>query len=482
MKYRGSIMLLALVFGAIFFTVFTALSGYVLSGNNFEIQKRAQSEAVAIAEAGLEYYRWHLAHFPNDLQDGTGHPGPYTITYKDPTGGDVGTYTLNINGNKSCGQITSIDIDSTGVPADDTNVSETLVARYARPTVARYSYVINGSVWAGPDRIINGPYHSNGGVRMDGTANAPVTSSLSSWTCTSSFGCTPNKTEPGVFGSGNNQNLWKYPTPQVDFKAIESNFSSLKTIAKKQGLYFSRYSSGTGGWSWWWGGNSSSYYRGYYLIFNGDGTVTVKKVTRVATLESTPVDGSNSYGWNDHTLILGETTLGTYTIPSNCGLIYVEDNVWVEGTVSRKITLVSANVSDIGVTTKAVLEGNITYKSPNAGLTLIEQGDVLVAPNSPNNMTLDGIFIAQNGAFGRNYYSCSKYPSYSQKGTLTMLGSVISNKRTGTQWTGTPACGKTYSSGYAKRINSFDRSLFTNPPPFTPAVSSDYQFVSWRQK
>ncbi len=98
----GSIMLLALVFGAIFFVVFSGLSGYVIAENNFEAFHRARSEAFSIAEAGLEYYRWHLAHFPSDLQNGTGQPGPYTIPYDDPqTGKEIGTYTLNINGNQS---------------------------------------------------------------------------------------------------------------------------------------------------------------------------------------------------------------------------------------------------------------------------------------------------------------------------------------------------------------------------------------------
>ena len=94
-------MLLALVFGAIFFTVLTGLSGYVLSENNFELAKQAQGQALSIAESGLEYYYWHLAHFPKDLQNGTGHAGPYAIPYDDPQGGQVGTYTLDITANQS---------------------------------------------------------------------------------------------------------------------------------------------------------------------------------------------------------------------------------------------------------------------------------------------------------------------------------------------------------------------------------------------
>ncbi|HFC11001.1 MAG TPA: hypothetical protein ENJ75_02310 [Candidatus Kaiserbacteria bacterium] len=464
----GSIMLLALVFGAVFLTVFSGLSGYVLSENNFEVQKRAQSQAISLAEAGLEYYRWHLAHYPNDLQNGTGQAGPYTVTYKDPQGGDVGTYTLNIKGNQSCGQTTSIDISSTGVPADDQKVSETLVARYAQPTVAQYSYIVNASVWAGGDRIINGPYHSNGGIRMDGTTNAPVTSSLSKWTCTSSFHCTPNRTVNGVFGDGSNQNLWDYPTPQVDFGAISANFTSLKTIAEAQGLYFPALGSGKG--------------YGYHLIFNGDGTVTIKKVTRVYVLWSIPIDGSSDGNFaRDYTLIRNEVTVGTYDIPSNCGLIYIANNVWVEGKISRKVTLVTANTKPSSVATNAVLRGNIVYTTPDAGFTLLAQNDVLIAPDSPDYMNIDGVFVAQGGAFGRNLYTCS-YPSYSIKNTLTILGSTISNKRTATKWGYfTWWCGYNVS-GYMTRIDSIDRSQYSNPPPFTPTISTDYKFVDWSQK
>jgi hypothetical protein len=245
---RGYLMLTAIVFGAVFVTILGALSGFVLSQNRAELHEEGNSEGLTIAEAGVEYYRWHLAHFPNDLQNGTGHAGPYTIPYSDPElGGTTGTITLSVNGNTSCGQITSIDITSKGTPSDGKGGSATIIARYARPTVGQYSYILNDSVWAGASRTILGPYHSNGGIRMDGTANSPVTSSLSSWSCTSSFGCSPTATQPGVFGAGPNQTLWSWPTPQVDFNAIAANFTTLKTTAASSGLYYPRISSGTTG-------------------------------------------------------------------------------------------------------------------------------------------------------------------------------------------------------------------------------------------
>ncbi|MEK7100997.1 MAG: hypothetical protein AAB921_02765, partial [Patescibacteria group bacterium] len=244
---RGYLMLTTIVFGAIFFGVLGALASFVLTENKLQMNTTSGNRGLAIAEAGLEYYRWFLAHNPNDLQNGTGVPGPYTIAYDDPEGGQTGTITLTVTGNASCGQTTSIDIRSTGTPLENPGADRTIVARYARPTVAQFSYVLNSTVWAGDDRVISGPYHSNGGIRMDGTANAPVTSSLSSWLCTSSFGCSPNQTKAGVWGTGPNQSLWEYPVPQVDFAGIAADFTNLKTTATASGLYFPRYSSGNSG-------------------------------------------------------------------------------------------------------------------------------------------------------------------------------------------------------------------------------------------
>jgi hypothetical protein len=467
-QQRGFLMLMALVFGSIFVTVIGALSSFSITQNDVQTNATGNAKALALAEAGLEYYRWFLAHYPDDLTNGTGNPGPYVITQTDPEGGTIGTATLTVTGNQSCGDITSIDILSEGEPNDGSNTSRTLRARYAQPSVAKYSYILNDSVWAGSDRVINGPYHSNGGIRMDGTANAPVTSSLSSWTCTSSFGCSPNSTRAGVFGAGPNSNLWSYPVPQVDFAGIAADFSSLKAKAVASGLYFPRYSNGNS--------NSAAYWHGYHLIFNSNGTVTVRRVTSTTALTVTPVNPADPT--TDRTVIQNETNLNTYAIPASCGLIYVEDNVWVEGVVPRKVTVVAANVTNVGVDPSARLPGNITYSGTNAGLTLIAENNVLITGNSPTNMTLNGVFIAQGGAFGRNYYGCPS--SYEPKGNLTITGTTVSNKRTGTRWV--DGCPNGNDAGYQNRTDSYDRKLSTDPPPFTPRLSTDYEFVDWREE
>lgn len=469
--HKGYLMLLALIFGSIFLTVFGGLSMYVLSENRLQSRNASLAEAFSLAEAGLEYYKWRLAHYPDDVQNGTGIPGPYTVSYDDPETGVAGTYTLSINGNTMCGQLTSVDITSVGSPSDAPGVSRTLRARYARPSVGTYSYILNDSVWAGADRTILGPYHSNGGVRMDGAANSPVTSSLNTWSCTSTYGCSPTQhNAPGVVGSGPNQDLWSYPTPQVDFSAIAADFGTLKTLAQTNGIYYGRYSSGTNQ-------NNESYWRGYRLVFNANDTVSVYRVHDLTNLGVTPVNPADDT--DDWALINDDDFYQTRTIPANCGLIFIEDNVWVEGTIPSKITLVAANVVNANVAPNAYLLDDIEYEVQDGtdGLTLIAENNVLISPSAPNSMNLNGIFIAQGGAFGMNAYDSCTYAD--KTGTLTILGTTVSNKRTGTKWTS--YCGG-YAKGFQNRVDSYDRRIASDPPAFTPVVSSDYQFVDWREE
>jgi hypothetical protein len=276
-----------------------------------------------------------------------------------------------------------------------------------------------------------------------------------------------------VWGAGPNQTLWSYPAPQVDFSGIAADFGSLKTTAIASGLYFARYSSGTI--------DTTTYNRGYHVIFNGNGTFTVRRVSNEYVMDVVPIYNPSDSSENDYTRIRTEALLGTYTIPATCGLIYFEDNVWIEGTVDTKVTLVAANVVDVGVAPNVVLRGNISYGVTDGsdGLTVLSENNVLIAADSPTTMTLNGIFIAQTGAFGRSLYKgCSA--AYEPKGTLTIRGTTVSSKRTGTKWLN--GCGSGDDAGYQTRIDAYDRQLSTDPPPFTPAVSNDYQFVDWREE
>ena len=118
---------------------------------------------------------------------------------------------------------------------------------------------------------------------------------------------------------------------------------------------------------------------------------------------------------NDYFTITSEYTPSTlpngipsnpYTIPSACSAIFIEDNIWPEGVIKGKVSVASANLITPGVDTDIVLLGNIDYTTTDGsdGLVLIGENRILIGPQSPSNMTLKGIFIAQKGRFGRNCY------------------------------------------------------------------------------
>jgi hypothetical protein len=465
----GYTTLTILVFGGIFVFAVSALSGRVLVEQDAERARMHKAEARSIAEAGLEYYKWFLAHNPEDVQHGTGSAGPYVIPFEDPESDVVGTISLDITGNQQCGAITSIDIDSTGWSASDPTVRATVVGRYAQPSVAEYAYIVNDGVWVGDDREISGPYHSNEGIRFDGTSNSQVTSSLATWSCDGNFGCSPTQTVDGVFGDGGDTALWEYPTPQFDFTGIAQDFSSLRSLAIADGLRFSGYA------------GHSIEGRGYRLVFLSDRSVDVYRVRRSDYYYGLHTGGSSEE--RDYYVPRSGSRntrfMGNYDIPEDCGLIYVEDRVWVSGVVSGKVTLVAADTTHAGYEPKVILEDDLTYTTSDGedGLTILAEGDIHVSPLSPDELDLRGVFIAQEGNFGRNRYDCYS-GAYQIRDTLTIIGSIISNGRVGTRWGTVPSC---YASGYQNRINNYDRNLATDPPAFTPISSQDYEFVEWRE-
>ncbi|MFM2374450.1 MAG: hypothetical protein RLZZ234_445, partial [Candidatus Parcubacteria bacterium] len=227
-KHRGYLVLLALVFGGIFFAIITSFTGFVVTQSISQTAKVDKERALEIAEAGLDYYKWYLSHYPNDVTHGTTTPGPYVIPYEDPEAGRIGEFALTINGNMVCGDLASVDITSTGTADSAPSIHRAVYGRYARPTVSEFAYIINSNVWAGADRTIVGPYHSNGGVRMDGTNNSTVSSGVETWSCTSSFGCSPTQTKDGVFGAGPNSSLWSWPSPPINFTGLSVDLAAMK--------------------------------------------------------------------------------------------------------------------------------------------------------------------------------------------------------------------------------------------------------------
>ncbi|MES2966492.1 MAG: hypothetical protein V4668_01740 [Patescibacteria group bacterium] len=458
---KGYLLILVLVFGAIFFTIISSFTVFIVTQSKLIAQRVEVETAGQIAEAGLNYYKWFLAHYPNDVTNGTGLPGPYVGVYNDPEGAALGEYSLTIASTTYCGDLASMRVTSVGNTYNQPNVKKTLSARYARPTIADYSYILNSNVWVGPDSQITGPYHSNGGIRFDGRNNSIVTSGQLTWSCDSSYGCSPTATQNGVFTTTANPTtaLFDYPSAPINFAGVTVDLATIKTKAQNNGGRFF----------------GPSGRAGYYVIFNADGTY---EVNIVRGKENEP--NGNAWGHQMH-ILKNLESVGTYAINPACPVAYFEDQVWIEGVVNGKLTLAAADVSSNTINPSIILNDNITYANATSGLLAIAEYDILVGLVVPTDMTLNGIFLAQTGKFGRNNYIPADVPpswdEYILRNSLTLNGTIVSNGRVGTKWINGSG---TFTSGFNYRYTSYDKNLVASPPPLIPNTSDDYTFSDWQ--
>jgi hypothetical protein len=276
-----------------------------------------------------------------------------------------------------------------------------------------------------------------------------------------------------------NQGLFSFPVTSFDFNGITVDLAQMKGVAIANKTYLPPSTT------------IDSSAKGYHIIFNPNGTLEVRIITGLS--KSTYGGCSNNCAYsleedwhNDYFTITSEympLTLpneipsNPFSIPSACSAIFIEDNIWPEGTIKGKVSVASANLITPGVDTDIVLLGDINYDpmddppdNPD-GLVLIGENRILIGPQSPNSMMLKGIFIAQKGRFGRNCY-----PGNSRN-SLQIYGSVISNGRVGTKWSG----GSCDGSGYANRESYFDSNLIYDPPSFVPYIEPDFKIIDWKE-
>ena len=112
---KGQVLVQVIVFSTIAVFLIGALIGW--AGVNIKASRASieREKAIQLAETGIDYYRWHLAHASTDYQDGTGAPGPYVHNVIDKEGNVVGQYSLSITA-PIVGS-TKVTIESTGLPA-----------------------------------------------------------------------------------------------------------------------------------------------------------------------------------------------------------------------------------------------------------------------------------------------------------------------------------------------------------------------------
>ncbi len=447
-------LLFVLVFGSIAFSVIVVgVAGYGLSEHRASVYRHNREEALSIAEAGVNYYRWHLAHNRTDYTDGTGHAGPYVHDYTDKDGNMVGHYSLNIIAPTVSSTV--ITIESTGWLNSQPASKRTLRVKIGFKSLTDYALVSNGQLWISNNAVMHGKLHSNSGIRFDGTTDAEVSSAVATYQCAPihGSGCTGD-TKPGIWGQGGPQSFWKFPVPAQDFTSVGYSLANIKTQAQAGGLYLS--ASGKQGW---------------LLHFTNDGKVTASKVASTKCYKGqdvpdvTNVDNINNSKWQWFCVDIKNTDAETtYALPAN-GFLFVDDTVWVDGTLKGRVT--------VGVTKSALFNGTVQYlaKDGTNVLGLIAGQDVIIPHDSLNTMEINGAMIAQQGAMKRYYYSGD------QKLNLTIFGSIITNGTWVWSWV---SLGGAVVSGYQHVSTTYDTNLTYNSPLGFP-VSVEYNLLSWEE-
>lgn len=457
---RGAISILVLVIGIVASVSLAAL--VMLTSIEYELtqRKKGREQALNIAEAGINYYRWHMVHDPTDYFDGTGEAGVYTHEMTDPAGGTMGTYELRITPPETGSMITTVT--STGITASAAPVKRTISARFGTPSLARFAFLHNSNVWFGHGMTIYGPVYSNGGIRQDGINTSTVQTTVQEYTCGIESGCDPSELKPGIWGQGGPVDLWQFPVNRIDFKSFVIDFNSMQKAANEgHGLYL-----------------GPSEKQGYHLIFHADGTFSVYVV------KTTDYAKGWSYDYlceNLYQIILSEDLIGTYQVANN-PIIFIEDEVWAEGTLNGQTTLVAARFPIDTYKKNIWIPNNLVYldRSGNHRLGLIAQNDIAFTRDVPKDFEVDGALLAQSGRVLRhhyNYHGC-KQGNPEMKNSLTIYGSVISNLIA--YWNFSGGGSEEPTSGFVKRDLIYDAGLLNQPPPYFPS-SGTVELISWNE-
>jgi len=520
---KGSILAYVLVMVVVIAITMTSLISYITSQVSFSKDRVEREKAFQIAEAGAYYYRWYLAHKIAgktaeqiktfwQSENPLGVAAPVQIEYRDPEGGPIGVYEISVT--KPASGSTIVAVRSTGWTYKKPSAKRIVQVRFRRPSWSENSVLANDDMRFGSGTVITGKLHSNKGIRFDGIANNVISSTLGTYDDPdhaggNEFGVHTHVNMPPASGvndayraaealpnvPASRADVFKagrvFPKVQVDFNAIVSDISFMRSQAT---IKFDN----TG--------------KGQHIKLKVDGTMDVCKVnafdaTSNAITNYAGIVKNGSAANNNKPCITTTAacctaatcvwikpsdhskgqciSLTNYTIPDT-SIVFVANNLWLEGTVDEKqVSFVAAELPDEpGYTggNKDVFLGmnNLLYANSN-GLSngtdiigVIAQRNVEILKNSQNNLTIDAALLAKEGRVGRNAYG-------SNKSTITINGSIATNLRYGFAYTGnTYNCGGGVfvGDGYCFRNINFDNNLLYFPPPYFP-TGTEYSIDLW---
>lgn len=463
---KGAILAYTLIVISIVSIFLTASMRVVVSNINFGINRESKEQSLQIAEAGIYYYRWYLAHKVAGLtkkqirqfwESGTAYG--VNNAYEDDYEG-IGKYSIKVE--KPDSNSTIVVVESTGYTYKFPNLKRTIRVRFRQEAWSEYVVLCDSDIRFGEGTDVNGKIHANQGIRFDGLARNVVSSSVLTYddpdhggskeygvhTHKGTIDPLPPNAVPDrndVFMAGRT-----FPTPTRDFDSILEDIADMKSEAgcNNVGSYCSGNADGaiiSGNGIYF---NNANH--GRHIILQADGTMLVSRVTNMSDNE-----------------FKNQTAFVTYNIPDG-GVIFVEDDVWVEGSINNKrVTIVAANLTS-GNSKNIFLKNDLTYTNYDGSdiIGLVAQGDVEVTKSSENNLRIDGVLLSYGGKVGREHRAGD------YKDTITIFGAIVSKLRYGFAYTD--------GTGYQNRNIIYDNNLLYYPPPYFP-TGTDYLIDFWEE-
>lgn len=484
-QQKGFLLIGVLVFIGI--SVITVMAFVTWGATSTRLSRRVQSRELAlqIAEAGIEYARWYMAHFQSGYTLGNTGAAPYVYPFYDKNGVQIGTYSLTVTPPPSGS--TLVKIKSVGATLVDPSATRSINVHLAIPSLAKYSVLANADIRFGEGTVVYGPIHSNGGIRFDGVIWNSITSARSSYddpdhTGGNEFGVhthvtagtgsvnssfRPAEAPPAsvpvrtdVFKTGR-----EFPVPAVDFAGITNDLATIKAQAEASGVAL--LPSGA---------------QGYQIILRTDDTFDVFRVNTLTAAPSGCSNVTSEANWG--TWSIGtKSFVANYAIPAN-GLVYVDDHLWVEGQInSARITIAAARFPDNAATRRSVIVNNDLLYTNYDGtdvISLVAQNNITAGLFSEDDLRIDAALIAQNGRIGRHYYDpptngagTNRCGATVYRNSVTLYGMLGTNQRYGFAYTN--------GTGYDDRFITYDTNLLYAPPPNFPLASDKYQIILWEE-
>lgn len=497
---KGSAIAYGLVIIAVVTILLTSILQFVGENMKYNSYIEAKEQSFHIAESGIYFYRWYLSHEIEGLsQDDIdamwatspslllGVDAPYVKDYLDNNGDKIGEVEVSITF-PNPGNYNVVQINATGWRLDKPDVTRTIQSTLRRTVWSDFAVVSDAPVCFDQYWTINGKVMGNNGVHLDGVANNVVSSGVVTYDDTNPLHTNPatsyydadgvwtKSANPGdVFKAG-----YRIGVSKKDFTGIVAHLQSIRNRSRSGGNDSSGKNAAGDGYFF---GDAGE---GRQITLNADGTFDVCTVAEYVTNTGANMHSPKKYLKNNGVGTCN-TCSGQCLDPNlqglqlpDVGVIFVEDNVWLQGTIDgQRISIAAASIPDPSDNANIFITNHVSYTNYDGTdvLGLLAEGDFEILKDSPDNLQIDGAVLSQKGAITKPEYNpqCCGSGCTAGKNTIDIFGCVIT--KGGLQFS---LHKEMCPALEIERTITYDNNLYLKPPPLFPA-DSFYYVDFWKE-